>query len=79
MCCVQVQSMLFATLRNGQSLVWTGPAGHEWGHIFFLPPGWSCFRFRTRWQVVDSTSPCSLDALKRDDNSDCGDGGGGGG
>lgn len=71
-----VESALLVELNNGDSLAWLGPAGQEWGHIFFVPIGFLCVRFRSRWDVdiPDDTKG----GLERDRSSD-GDGNSGSG
>lgn len=57
-CChavaLQIQTAVMVKLNPGDTLVWHGPAGMEWGHIFFVPIGWMCVRFRTCWRRISA-------------------------
>jgi hypothetical protein len=71
-------------LHNGDSLVWWGPAGMQWGHLLLVPIGFTCIRFRSQWRpagpALHSHTPGNtLAGMTRRHEDEDGQGGGGGG
>lgn len=89
--CLQIETACLVELKNGDTLVWRGPAGQQWGHVVFVPIGYTALRFRSRWvpksrgrwapKAVgkDLTSHPITDLRKDDMDEDDNNGGVGGG